>query len=251
MNALASVRDKSRLAHSTLYVTLEPCAHHGKTPPCADRIVHEGIPRVVVGIQDPFARVNGLGLEKMRDAGIDVTVGILEDKCRELNKRFFIFHQKKRPYIFLKWAQTSDGFIDAFRDSPNIPPLKITGEETQKYVHRMRSLEQAIMVGTRTALLDNPRRPAGRKEKKSPAHRPRPGRKNSRGIPSERRERPYPPLYGRRTAKRRLYRVYTSFPFPGYGRPGTGRTVPPGYPIADRGRGRGIAQFFHFPGTMG
>lgn len=166
VNALASVRDKSRLAHSTLYVTLEPCAHYGKTPPCADRIVHEGIPRVVVGIQDPFARVNGLGLEKMRDAGIDVTVGILEDECRELNKRFFTFHQKKRPYIFLKWAQTSDGFIDAFRDSPNIPPLKITGKEAQKYVHRMRSLEQAIMVGTRTALLDNPRLDARLAEKR-------------------------------------------------------------------------------------
>ncbi len=166
VNALASVKDKSRLAHSTLYVTLEPCAHHGKTPPCADRIIHEGIPRVVVSIQDPFAQVNGLGLEKMRDAGIDVTVGILEDECRELNKRFFIFHQKKRPYIFLKWAQTSDGFIDTLRDLPDTHPLKITGEETQKYVHRMRSLEQAIMVGTRTALLDNPRLDARLAEKR-------------------------------------------------------------------------------------
>lgn len=157
VNAVASVKNKSLLAQSTLYVTLEPCAHHGKTPPCADMIVAQGIPRVVIGVGDPFARVNGLGIRKMQDAGIDVTVGVLEDECRELNKRFFTFHQKKRPYVFLKWAQTSDGFIDRLRDSPATPPLKITGEAVQRYVHRMRSLEQAIMVGTRTALLDNPR----------------------------------------------------------------------------------------------
>ncbi len=165
VNAVASVENKSLLAQSTLYVTLEPCAHYGKTPPCADMIVAQGIPRVVVGIGDPFAQVNGLGIRKMKDAGVDVTVGVLEDECRELNKRFFTFHQKKRPYIFLKWAQTSDGFIDVLRDSPDTSPLKITGEETQKYVHRMRSLEQAIMVGTRTALLDNPRLDARLAEK--------------------------------------------------------------------------------------
>lgn len=165
VNALASVRNKSLLANSTLYVTLEPCAHYGKTPPCADMIVEQEIPRVVVGISDPFAQVNGLGIRKMQDAGIDVTVGILEDECQELNKRFFTFHQKKRPYIFLKWAQTSDGFIDAFRDSPDSPPLKITGSAVQKYVHRMRSFEQAIMVGANTAFLDNPRLDARLAEK--------------------------------------------------------------------------------------
>lgn len=157
VNAITSVENKSLLAHSTLYVTLEPCAHYGKTPPCADMIVAQGIPRVVVGVGDPFAQVNGLGIRKMQEAGIDVTVGVLENECRELNKRFFTFHQKKRPYVFLKWARTSDGFIDAFRDSPETPPLKITGEAVQRYVHRMRSLEQAIMVGTHTTLLDNPR----------------------------------------------------------------------------------------------
>lgn len=157
VNAVRSVRDKTVLPSSTMYVTLEPCAHYGKTPPCAEMIVRERIPRVVVGTLDPFAQVNGRGVEILRRAGVEVVLGVRQEACRALNARFFTYHREKRPYIVLKWAQTSDGFLDALREGPQTPALKITGPQAQAYVHRMRSTEQAILVGTRTAILDNPR----------------------------------------------------------------------------------------------
>lgn len=157
VNAVRSVEDRTVLPFSTMYVTLEPCAHYGKTPPCAEMIVRERIPRVVVGTLDPFAQVNGRGIEILRRAGVEVVVGVRQEACRTLNRRFFTYHRKKRPYLTLKWAQTADGFLDALRQGPQVPALKITGPQAQTYVHRMRSTEQAILVGTRTAILDNPR----------------------------------------------------------------------------------------------
>ena len=168
VNAIDSVEDRTLLPGSTMYVTLEPCAHYGKTPPCAERIVREGISRVVIGTGDPFVRVNGRGVEILRRAGVEVVQGVLQQDCDELNKRFFTYHRKKRPFVVLKWAQTADGFLDVLRTDASLAPLKITGEPAQRYVHRMRSLEQAILVGTRTALLDNPRLDARLAE--SPRH---------------------------------------------------------------------------------
>lgn len=157
VNAIKAVKNQALLRESTLYVTLEPCAHHGKTPPCSDLIIEKKIPKVVIGTIDPFAEVAGKGIEKMKRAGIEVKVGILEKECRELNKRFFTFHQKKRPYIFLKWAQTRDGFIDIDRSIEYFgEPTWITGPEALLRVHRMRAIENAIMVGTNTAEKDNP-----------------------------------------------------------------------------------------------
>lgn len=155
VRAIASVKDKSLLAESTLYVSLEPCSHYGKTPPCADLIITHRIPRVVIGTTDPFAKVAGRGIEKLRAAGCEVTVGVMEKECRELNKRFFTFHEKKRPYIFLKWAETADGFIaPAYKDT--LAPVWITDAYTRQEVHKMRSEEQAILVGVGTILADNP-----------------------------------------------------------------------------------------------
>ena len=157
VNAINSVGDQERLKESVLYVTLEPCAHYGLTPPCSNLIIEKQIPKVVVGTVDPFSEVAGKGIERMRNAGVDVQVGMLENECREINKRFFTFHEKKRPYIFLKWAQTSDGFIDINRDSGQFgKPTWITGEQALQRVHQMRAEEDAIMVGTQTALKDNP-----------------------------------------------------------------------------------------------
>ena len=157
VNAINSVANPELLSQSTMYVSLEPCAHQGKTPPCSDLIVRKGIPRVVIGTVDPFAKVAGKGIEKLKKNGVEVTVGILENKCRELNKRFFTFHNKKRPYIILKWAQTRDGFIDIQRDASNFgEPTWITGNEALKKVHHLRAEEDAIVVGTRTAEKDNP-----------------------------------------------------------------------------------------------
>lgn len=157
VNAINSVKNRELLTASTLYVSLEPCAHFGLTPPCSDLIVREKIPRVVIGTIDPFAKVAGRGIEKLMKAGIDVQVGILENECRELNKRFFTFHEKKRPFVILKWAQTRDGFIDVIRETENFgQPTWITGEEALVRVHKMRATEDAIMVGTNTALKDNP-----------------------------------------------------------------------------------------------
>ncbi|MDX9882758.1 MAG: bifunctional diaminohydroxyphosphoribosylaminopyrimidine deaminase/5-amino-6-(5-phosphoribosylamino)uracil reductase RibD [Prolixibacteraceae bacterium] len=156
VNAIRSVKNKELLPESTLYVTLEPCAHFGKTPPCSDLIIESRIPRVVVGTIDPFAEVAGKGIDKMRKAGIDVEVGMLETECRELNRRFFTFHEKKRPYIFLKWAQTTDGFIDRERNGNNEKPSWITNELARRLVHKQRSEEAAILIGTNTAAKDNP-----------------------------------------------------------------------------------------------
>jgi len=152
VNAVNSVTDKSLLAQSTIYVSLEPCAHYGKTPPCADLIIKYQIPNVVIGCRDPFEEVNGKGIEKLRTAGIHVTVGVLEKECLDLNKRFFTRIQKHRPYIILKWAQTEDGFF-APADSNQ---FWITGEESRKLVHQWRGEEDAVLVGKNTAMIDNP-----------------------------------------------------------------------------------------------
>ena len=157
VNAINAVKDKTLLKKSTLYVNLEPCSHFGKTPPCADLIVEHKIPYVVIGSIDTNSLVSGKGIEKLAKAGIDVKVGVLEEDCKKLNKRFFTFHEKKRPYIILKWAQTADGFIDAKRNEENTSkPIQISNSDSKKLLHLWRSQEQAIMIGTNTALLDNP-----------------------------------------------------------------------------------------------
>ena len=152
------------LKSCTLFVSLEPCSHYGKTPPCANLIIEKGVGRVVVGMLDPNPLVAGKGVQMLRDADIEVIVGVLEEECRELNKRFLCLHEKHRPYVILKWAQTADGFVDRKRDISmlhaqfaNKSALAISTPETKKIVHRMRAENMAIMVGTRTVLLDNPR----------------------------------------------------------------------------------------------
>ncbi len=154
VNCIKSVEENNNklLSQSTLYVSLEPCAHFGKTPPCTDMIIQHKIPRVVIGCRDAFEEVNGKGIEKLKQAGIEVTVGILENESKELNKRFFIFHQKHRPYIILKWAQTADKKMASFSKER----LLITNEHSNRLVHQWRSEESAILIGTNTALLDNP-----------------------------------------------------------------------------------------------
>ena len=155
-NAINSVKDKDLLKQSTLYVNLEPCSHYGKTPPCADLIVSSGIPRVVIGTLDPNPKVAGRGVEILRKVGVEVVVGVLEAECRELNKRFFIFQEQKRPYVLLKWAQTQDGFMDRVRTTVTEPPLQISNSITRQLTHKMRSENQSILVGANTVLLDNP-----------------------------------------------------------------------------------------------
>lgn len=152
VNAIRSVRQPELLCRSTIYVSLEPCAHYGKTPPCADLIVEKNIQRVVIGCQDPFAKVDGLGIKKLRDAGIDVKVGVLEQECIELNRRFITFHQKQRPYVVLKWAQSADGYI---ADSQR-RPVRFSSPATTSLVHRLRAQSDAVVVGGRTAISDNP-----------------------------------------------------------------------------------------------
>ncbi|WP_163326124.1 bifunctional diaminohydroxyphosphoribosylaminopyrimidine deaminase/5-amino-6-(5-phosphoribosylamino)uracil reductase RibD [Draconibacterium mangrovi] len=157
VNAINSVTDAAKLKESTIYVSLEPCAHYGLTPPCSDLIIQKQIPRVVIGSIDPFAKVAGKGIERLKNAGIEVITGILKSECDELNRRFFTFHQKKRPYILLKWAQTSDGFIDKDRSAEDYgEPTWITGPRALLRVHQMRAEEDAILVGTNTAEKDNP-----------------------------------------------------------------------------------------------
>ena len=153
VNAINSVEDKSLLNNSTLYVTLEPCAHFGKTPPCANLIVQSKIPRVVIGSLDTFSEVNGKGIEALREAGVTVKTSVLEDECRALNKRFFTFHEKKRPYIILKWAKSSDGLIAPKNQTE---PFWMTGKESKKLVHQWRGEETAILVGKNTVIKDNP-----------------------------------------------------------------------------------------------
>lgn len=141
--------------HCTLYVSLEPCSHYGKTPPCAELIVSKGIGRVVIGCLDPNPQVAGRGVRMLQSAGIEVLVGVLENECRELNKRFICLQEKKRPYVVLKWAQTADGFIDIRREGGS--PLVISTPLLKQLVHQQRAENMSIMVGTRTVLLDNPR----------------------------------------------------------------------------------------------
>lgn len=156
VNAIASVSDHSLLKESTIYVNLEPCAHHGKTPPCADLIIDSGIPRVVVANRDPFVDVDGKGLEKLHAKRVDVTTGILEQEGRHLNRAFFTFHEKKRPYFLLKWAQTKDGFFDTLRSSDETGSNWISSPKTRKLVHTWRAQHQAILVGAQTVLRDDP-----------------------------------------------------------------------------------------------
>ena len=157
VNAINSVKEKKLLKNSTIYVSLEPCSHFGLTPPCSDLIIKMEIPRVVIGAVDSNEKVAGRGIERLRNAGVEVITGIMENECRELNKRFYTFHEKKRPYIFLKWAETTDGFIDFPRTSREFgQPSWITGPQALLKVHEMRAAEDAILVGTNTALKDNP-----------------------------------------------------------------------------------------------
>ena len=155
VNAIHSVGNPGWLKEATLYVSLEPCSHWGQTPPCADLIVDRGIPRVVVGTVDPFAEVSGNGIRKLRGAGIDVAVGVLEKECRELNRRFITYHTQKRPYITLKWAQTADGYLDNNRPA-SVPATWMTGPAAKTLVHRLRSASDAILTGTNTIERDNP-----------------------------------------------------------------------------------------------
>lgn len=155
VHAIQSVKDKSLLSKSTLYVSLEPCSHFGKTPPCSDLIIKHKIPKVVIGSIDPNEKVSGKGIQKLHDAGVDVTVGILEKKCMALNKRFFTFHNLQRPFIILKWAESADGFIAPTHKSEK-KPVWITNQYSRQLVHKWRTEEEAILAGTTTVLDDNP-----------------------------------------------------------------------------------------------
>lgn len=156
VNAIKSVKDKTLLKKATIYVSLEPCSHFGKTPPCCNLIIENEIPNVVIGTVDPNIKVAGNGIKRLLDAGIKVTVGILEEDCYELNKRFFTFHEKKRPYIILKWAESQDGFIAPIEKSEK-KPIWITNSYSRQLVHKWRSEEQAILVGTQTVIDDDPK----------------------------------------------------------------------------------------------
>jgi diaminohydroxyphosphoribosylaminopyrimidine deaminase/5-amino-6-(5-phosphoribosylamino)uracil reductase len=147
-----SIEDRVLISAATLYVSLEPCAHYGKTPPCAQLIIDQQIPKVIIGCTDPFAKVNGKGIALLKEAGIEVVVGVLEEKAKALNKRFFVFHQQKRPYIILKWAETANQMMATDTDER----LLISNEYSNRLVHRWRSEEAGILVGTNTALKDNP-----------------------------------------------------------------------------------------------
>jgi len=156
VNAINSAKNKELLKESTLYVTLEPCSHHGKTPPCADLLVQHGIPRVYIAASDPNPKVAGKGIEKLKANGCKVEVGLLEKEAVELNKRFFCFHQKQRPYIILKWAQTLDGYMDSNpRESKNRKDYWITNDALRIKTHQWRAEETAIFVGANTLLHDN------------------------------------------------------------------------------------------------
>ena len=158
--AIASVKDKSLMNRSTLYVSLEPCSHFGKTPPCSNLILEHEIPKVVIGSIDPYNKVSGKGVEKLRKSNCEVVVGVLEEECIELNKRFFTYHTNKRPYIILKWAETNDGFMDVERKIDDLEKAKsnwITNQYSRQLVHKWRTEEQAILVGTNTVINDNPK----------------------------------------------------------------------------------------------
>lgn len=155
INALRSVKEPELLKESTIYVNLEPCSHFGKTPPCADKLIETGIPRVVIGTCDPHDKVNGKGVAKLRDAGINVITNVLAEECEKLNCRFFTYHKKQRPYIILKWAQTADGYMDIVRHSPS-DSYWITNQELRVIAHKWRSEEQAILIGYNTYANDHP-----------------------------------------------------------------------------------------------
>jgi diaminohydroxyphosphoribosylaminopyrimidine deaminase/5-amino-6-(5-phosphoribosylamino)uracil reductase len=151
INAIKSVKNKELIPESTIYVSLEPCAHYGKTPPCALKIKELGFKKVVIGAMDSHDKVNGKGKKIIQDAGIEAVSGVLEKECIELNKRFFTYHEKKRPYIILKWAESGDGFLDK-----DYKPYPISNSLVNQFVHQLRADEHAILVGTQTALHDNP-----------------------------------------------------------------------------------------------
>ena len=151
VNAINSVKDPALLPESEIYVSLEPCAHFGKTPPCADLIIEKKIRKVYVGCLDPFSKVDGKGIQKLRAAGVEVVVGVLEKECQDLNRRFFTSVNLKRPYVILKWAQSIDGYIDK-----DCKPVRISNHQTEILNHKWRSEEDAILVGYNTALRDNP-----------------------------------------------------------------------------------------------
>ena len=153
VNAIHSVNDKSLLKNSILYVNLEPCCHHGKTPPCTDLILKYNIPKVVIGCIDTFSKVSGQGMKKLKDNSVEVIYGVLEKECTELNKRFFCYHTKKRPYIILKWAKSKDNFIAPINQEK---PFWMTSEKSKKLVHSWRAEEDAILVGRKTVVADNP-----------------------------------------------------------------------------------------------
>ncbi|MDH6312958.1 diaminohydroxyphosphoribosylaminopyrimidine deaminase/5-amino-6-(5-phosphoribosylamino)uracil reductase [Parabacteroides sp. PFB2-10] len=156
VNAIGSVRDQSLLQESTLYVNLEPCSHYGRTPPCAELIIQKRIPRVVIGCLDPYPEVSGRGVRMLLKAGVEVKTGVLENESRALNHTFITFQEKKRPYIYLKWAQSADGFLDRSREDYSVPATVFSLPSTRRLVHQLRAEVDAILVGTRTALLDNP-----------------------------------------------------------------------------------------------
>lgn len=151
INAINSVEEKSLIPESTIYVSLEPCAHFGKTPPCALKIVELGFKKVVIGAMDSHDKVNGKGKKIIQEAGIEVVSGVLEKECIELNKRFFTYHEKRRPFIILKWAESGDRFMDK-----DFKPTQISNALTKQFVHQLRSNEHSILIGTMTALRDNP-----------------------------------------------------------------------------------------------
>lgn len=156
VNAIAAVKEEKLLENATLYVSLEPCSHWGKTPPCASLILQKRIPRVVVGCLDPFPEVSGRGVRMLREAGVEVVTGVLEKEAWELNKAFMTLQTEGRPYVILKWAESADGFIDRNRTDVSEAPARLSSPQTLRRVHKLRSEVGAIMVGTRTALLDNP-----------------------------------------------------------------------------------------------
>jgi diaminohydroxyphosphoribosylaminopyrimidine deaminase/5-amino-6-(5-phosphoribosylamino)uracil reductase len=162
VNAVNSVKDKTLLVKATIYVSLEPCSHYGKTPPCCDLIIAHNIPNVVIGTIDPFAKVAGNGIKRLLEAGKKINIGVLEEECNALNKRFFTFHKKQRPYIILKWAESKDGFIAPDKaqretEQEKLSPVWITNSYSRQLVHKWRTEEQAILVGTTTVLEDNPK----------------------------------------------------------------------------------------------
>ena len=158
VNAIDSVKNKALLSASTLYVNLEPCSHHGRTPPCADLIISNGIKKVVIGTVDTNEQVGGKGIKRLKESGVEVVINVLEKEGRELNKRFFTFHEKKRPYVILKWAQSSDGYISP--DAADVQkglPFWISNSYSLQRVHQWRSEEASILVGKQTVQLDNPK----------------------------------------------------------------------------------------------